>query len=138
MQGIRSMKKTVFFQAIFITLICMLFLSLFSCVFDGLLMQDIQTTDINLDLFIPYGFGKLHRYPLAYIFIQQAFFYQDAQRLLNSKNNSFMTSFYGCAYGLFIHTTPGFIFISNQASTYRNISFLLSLYCPNAPPVFIS
>lgn len=138
MQGIQSMKNTICFRAVLLTLICMLFLSLFSNIDIGLLIQDFQTADINKDSFTPREIGKVHQNPLADILVQQTSFYQDAQRLLSCKNNSFMTSFYGTAYGLFFHTTARFISLSNQISTFKISNFLIALYCPNAPPSILT
>lgn len=135
MQGIQSMKYTICFRAVLLTLICMLFLSLFSNIGIALLIQDIQSSNIDKDLITPRGVGMLHQNPLADILVQQPSFYQEAQRLLSCKNNSLITSFYGSIYGLFFHTTARFISLSSQISTFKTKRFLTALYCPNAPPV---
>lgn len=135
MQGIQSMKYTICFRAVLLTLICMLFLSLFSNIGIGLLIKDLQSSNINKDLLSPRGIGMAHQNPLADILVQQTSFFQEAQRLLSCKKNSFMTSFYGSVYGLFFHTTARFISLSNQISTFKTNDLLITLYCPNAPPV---
>lgn len=135
MQGIQSMKCTICFRAILLTLVCMLFLSLFSNIGIGLLIKDIQSSNINQDLITPRGIGMLPQNPLEDILVKQPSLFQEAQRLLSCKNNSFITSFYGSIYGLFFHTTARFISLSSQISMFKTNDFLITLYCPNAPPV---
>lgn len=135
MRVFQSMKNAVYFRAILLTLICMLSFSLLSGIYDSLLMQNLQMADMNKDSVFSSGIGKLHQYPLADIFTQPTFFYQSIQQLLSSKNDNVMTPFYGLAYGLFVHATVRFILLSNQLFTFKTNSFLITLYCPNAPPV---
>ena len=134
MQGFQLKRNRIGFQAVLLTLICMLFLSLFSNIGIGLLIHDLQSSNINQDSISPRGIGMLHQNPLADI-LKQPSFLQEAQRILSCKNNSFMTSFYGSVYGLFFHTTARFISLSNQISMTKTNNILISLYCPNAPPV---
>jgi|LSQX01.2.fsa_nt_gb hypothetical protein len=138
MRAFQLTKNTVCFRAILFTLICMLSFSLLSNTYSGLLMQNPQMPDMKKDPIFSSGIGKLHQYPLADIFAQQTFFYQKSQQLLSSENNSFATYFHRPVYGLLVRTTVRFILLSSQLFKFKTNSFLITLYCPNAPPCIFS
>lgn len=134
MQGFQLKKNRIGFRAVLLTLICILLISLFSNIGISLLIQDLQSLNINQDSFTPRGIGMLNQNPLTDVLVQQPSFFQEAQRLLSCKNNSFMTSFYGSVYGLFFFTTARFISLSDQISMIKTNNFLIAMYSPNAPP----
>ncbi len=138
MQNTQSFKNRVCFRAVLLALICMLFLSLFSSIDIGILIQGFKEADINQDSVSSRGIDRVDQNPMAVICVQQTSFYENAQRLLSSKNNSYMMTFLGTANGLFFRKTHSFVSLRSRISVCKINYFLIASHFPNAPPYFLA
>ena len=121
-------------RAVMLILTCVLLLSLLLNIGNGLVLQAPQTANINQNSFSSGATGRVHQNPLADIYIQQSFFYQDTQQILRLKNKSCMEVFYSSADGLFYPTVAKFISLSDQIPDFKVNYFLIAPNSPNAPP----
>lgn len=141
MQGIQLKKNGVYFRAILLCLICISLLSFLSNFGNGSIMQDTQIAsqasisacDTGKDAWQ----SIMHQNPQVDIFVQDADFSPYMQRLLSYKNNSFIATFCGLSFGLFLRTTPSFVSLSSQIPVYK-IRYFLTVPHSTSPPYILA